>query len=66
MQKQRDTEKALSLMKKALALLDQVNERGTVAVHLQSAIDAVDNKTDEERQADAAALRERLFPSLKD
>ncbi|NML91307.1 hypothetical protein VVT58_22955 (plasmid) [Sphingobium sp. SJ10-10] len=56
----------MSLMKKALALLDQVNERGTVAVHLQSAIDAIDDKTVEERQADAAALRERLFPSLKD
>lgn len=62
MRKNKDTEAALSLMKKAMTLLDKADERGGVAVHLQAAIDEAEDKTDEERRAYAVALEARLFP----
>ncbi|HQS49129.1 MAG TPA: hypothetical protein PLE48_16485 [Thiobacillus sp.] len=53
---------AISLMKRAMASLDKADERGNVAVHLQAALDAAEDKSPEQQRAEAAALEARLFP----
>jgi len=53
---------AISLMKRAMASLDKADERGNVAVHLQAALDAAEDKSPEQQRAEAAVLEARLFP----
>lgn len=45
-----------------MASLDKADERGNVAVHLQAALDAAEDKSPEQQRAEAAALEARLFP----
>jgi hypothetical protein len=48
---------AISLMKRAMASLDKADERGNVAVHLQAALDAAEDKSPEQQRAEAVSLR---------